>query len=216
MWRGRCGKPAWSGAVGPHKESPHHPPLTDRAHSSCPKPSEAQLHARGLGPAVGCGYHLRQNLGGLALPSPFVLDAYSRRLVGCSMANDLRTGLVLDALNMAIYDRRPQPGAIHRSDRGGQYTAVEFGSRLREAGLLPSMGSVADAYDDSMAESFVSTLKRELIHRRYSWPNRQRARKDGHLRVRRGLLRHQEEAPRPGASQPLRVEEARPRGGAVA
>jgi putative transposase len=104
----------------------------------------------------------------------FVLDTYSRRVVGWSMTNRLKTELVLDAVNMAIYNR-PQPGLIHHSDRGSQYTSVEFGSRLKEAGLLPSMGSVADAYDNSMAESFVSTLKRELIHRR-SWPNRQSAR----------------------------------------
>lgn len=105
----------------------------------------------------------------------FVLDAYSRKVVGWSMANNLRSGLVLDAVNMAIYARRPHPGLIHHSDRGSQYTSVELGTRLREKGLLPSMGSVADAYDNSMAESFVSTLKRELIHR-YSWPNRQTAR----------------------------------------
>ncbi len=105
----------------------------------------------------------------------FVLDTYSRRIVGWSMANYLKTDLVLDALNMAIYTRRPSPGLIHHSDRGSQYTSVEFGSRLREEGLLPSMGSVADAYDNSMVESFISTLKRELIHR-HSWPNRQIAR----------------------------------------
>ena len=91
----------------------------------------------------------------------FVLDTYSRRIVGWSMANTLRTELVLDAVNMAIYTRRPSPGLIHHSDRGSQYTSVEFGGRLREAGLLPSMGSVADAYDNSMAESFVSTLRSE-------------------------------------------------------
>ena len=102
----------------------------------------------------------------------FVLDTYSRRVVGWSMSNNLRTELVLDAVNMAIYTRRPSPGLIHHSDRGSQYTSVEFGSRLREAGLLPSMGSVADAYDNSMAESFVSTLRRE----RHSWPSRQIAR----------------------------------------
>lgn len=105
----------------------------------------------------------------------FVLDAFSRKVVGWSMANHLRTELVLDALSMALYNRRPAPGLIHHSDRGSQYTSVEFGGRLREAGLLPSMGSVADAYDNSMAESFVSTLKRELIHR-HSWPTRQSAR----------------------------------------
>ena len=105
----------------------------------------------------------------------FVLDTYSRKIVGWSMANNLKTDLVLDALNMAIYTRRPQPGLVHHSDRGSQYTSVEFSSRLKEAGLLPSMGSVADAYDNSMAESFVSTLKRELIHR-HSWANCQRVR----------------------------------------
>jgi putative transposase len=104
------------------------------------------------------------------------------------MANNLRTELVLDALDMAIYTRRPQPGLIHHSDRGSQYTSVEFGSRLKEAGLLPSMGSVADAYDNSMAESFVSTLKRSwfsVIHGRI-------ARGRGRLfcRVHRGLLQH--------------------------
>jgi transposase InsO family protein len=105
----------------------------------------------------------------------FVLDTYSRRVVGWSMANNLKTELVHDAVNMAIYNRRPAPGLIHHSDRGSQYTSVEFGRRLREEGLLPSMGSVTDAYDNSMAESFVSTLKRELIHR-HSWPNHQMAR----------------------------------------
>ena len=92
------------------------------------------------------------------------------------MANHLKAELVLDALNMALYDRCPTPGLIHYSDRGSQYTSVEFGKRLTEAGLLPSAGSVGDAYDKSnLAESFVSTLKRELIHR-HSWPTRQSAR----------------------------------------
>jgi putative transposase len=144
----------------------------------------------------------------------FVLDTYSRRIVGWSMANHLKTELVLDAVNMAIYNRRPEPGLIHHSDRGSQYTSVEFGSRLREEGLLPSMGSVADAYDNSMAESFVSTLKRELIHR-HSWPNRQSARTaifeyvEGFYNTRR---RHSAL----GHLSPAEYEEARMRGGAVA
>src|SRR5215207_3466426 len=91
------------------------------------------------------------------------------------MANNLRTELVLDAVNMAIYTRRPSAGLIHHSDTGSQYTSVEFGSRPREEGLLPSMGSVPDAYDNSMAQSFVTTLKRELLPR-HSWPKRQTAR----------------------------------------
>jgi len=144
----------------------------------------------------------------------FVLDTYSRRVVGWSMANHLKTDLVLDSLNMAIYNRRPAPGLIHHSDRGSQYTSVEFGSRLKEAGLLSSMGSVADAYDNSMAESFVSTLKRELIHR-YSWPSRQMARTAifeyietfYNLRRRHSAL---------GNLSPLEYEGVKLRGGAVA
>ena len=144
----------------------------------------------------------------------FVLDTYSRRIVGWSMANNLRTELVLDAVNMAIYTRRPSPGLIHHSDRGSQYTSVEFGSRLREEGLLSSMGSVADAYDNSMAESFVSTLKRELIHR-HSWPSRQIARTaifeyiEGFYNTRR---RHSAL----GHLSPSDYERVRLRGGAVA
>jgi putative transposase len=144
----------------------------------------------------------------------FVLDTYSRKIVGWSMANHLRTELVLDALNMAIYTRRPSPGLIHHSDRGSQYTSVEFSSRLSEEGLLPSMGSVADAYDNSMAESFVSTLKRELIHR-HSWPNRQRTRTvifeyiEGFYNTKR---RHSAL----GHLSPSEYEEVRLRGGAVA
>ena len=124
---------------------------------------------------MGCGHNVCEDLGRLALPRlrPGHLLPKGRRLV--YVASHLRTELVLDVMNMAIYTRRPQPGLIHHSDRGSQYTSVEFGSRLREEGLLPSMGSVADAYDNSMAESFVSTLKRELIHR-HSWPTRQTAR----------------------------------------
>ena len=106
----------------------------------------------------------------------FVLDAHSRKVVGWSMANHLRAELlVLEALNMAIHNRRPAPGLLHHSDRGSQYTSVEFGKRLKEAGLVASMGSVGDAYDNALAESFVSTLKRELLHRR-SWPSRESVR----------------------------------------
>jgi putative transposase len=93
-----------------------------------------------------------------------VLDAYSRRIVGWSMATTLATQLVLDALNMALLTRRPT-GVIHHSDQGSQYTSIEFGHRCRDAGVRPSMGSVGDAYDNAMCESFFATLECELLDR---------------------------------------------------
>jgi len=93
-----------------------------------------------------------------------VLDVFSRRIVGWSMAGHMRTELVLDALEMAIWQRRPD-GVIHHSDRGSQYTSVAFGNRCRQAGVRPSMSSVGDCYDNSMAESFFATLECELIDR---------------------------------------------------
>ena len=82
-----------------------------------------------------------------------VLDAWSRRVVGWAMETHLRTGLVLAALNMAVAQRRPAE-VIHHSDQGCQYTSLVFGSRCREAGIRPSMGSVGDAYDNALCESF--------------------------------------------------------------
>lgn len=98
----------------------------------------------------------------------FVLDAYSRRLVGWAMATHLRTELVVDALQMAIWRRKPQAGLIHHSDQGVQYTSLSFGKRLEESGIVPSMGRVGSAYDNALAESFVATLKTELLYRN-SW-----------------------------------------------
>lgn len=94
-----------------------------------------------------------------------VMDAWSRRIVGWSMANHLRTELVLDALGMAIEQRRPD-GVIHHSDQGCQYTSFAFGKRCKEAGILPSMGSAGDCYDNALAESFFATLECELVDRR--------------------------------------------------
>ena len=105
----------------------------------------------------------------------FVLDAYSRRLVGWSMATHLRTELVVDALQMALWRRKPAEGLVHHSDQGVQYTSLAFGKRLEQAGIVPSMGRVGSAYDNSMAESFVATLKTELLYRN-RWPTRGTAR----------------------------------------
>src|SRR5512132_575251 len=96
-----------------------------------------------------------------------VLDAFSRRVVGWSMATTLATQLVLDALDMALGQRRPS-GVIHHSDQGSPYTSIAFGKRCREAAVRPSMGSVGDAYDNAMAESFFATLECELLDRRTS------------------------------------------------
>ena len=94
-----------------------------------------------------------------------VLDAWSRKIVGWAMANHLRAELVLDALEMAVGQRRPKD-VIHHSDQGSQYTSLAFGKRCKEAGVRPSMGSAGDAYDNAMCESFFATLECELLHRR--------------------------------------------------
>jgi putative transposase len=93
-----------------------------------------------------------------------VMDAWSRRIIGWSMATHLRTELVLDALEMALTQRRPK-NVIHHSDHGCQYTSLAFGRRCREAGVRPSMGSVGDAFDNAMCESFFATLECELLDR---------------------------------------------------
>ena len=93
-----------------------------------------------------------------------VVDAWSRRVVGWAMATHLRTELVLEALQMAIQQRRPE-GVIHHSDQGSQYTSLTFGRRCREAGIRPSMGSVGDCYDNALCESFFATLECELLDR---------------------------------------------------
>ena len=100
-----------------------------------------------------------------------VIDAFSRKVVGWSIADHIRTELVVDALEMARWQRRPTPGAIVHADRGAQYTSWIFGHRLREAGLLGSMGKVASSVDNALIESFWSTMQRELLDRR-DWDSR--------------------------------------------
>jgi putative transposase len=100
-----------------------------------------------------------------------VQDAYSRAIVGWSMADHMRAELVVDALNMGLHRRRPDRGLVHHSDQGSQYVSLGFGQAARDAGIAISMGSRGDAYDNAVAESFFATLKKELIHRR-SWPTK--------------------------------------------
>ena len=104
-----------------------------------------------------------------------VLDAFSRRIVGWAMAHHLRTELVLEALNMAVGRRQPATDVIHHSDQGCQYTSIAFGSRCREAGVRPSMGSVGDCFDNAMCESFFATLECELLDR-HRFPTQAEAR----------------------------------------
>ncbi len=100
-----------------------------------------------------------------------VQDAYSRAIVGWSMAEHMRAELVVDALEMAVARRRPAPGLIHHSDQGSQYVSLAFGQAARDAGIARSMGSKGSCFDNAVAESFFATLKKELVHRR-SWPTR--------------------------------------------
>lgn len=93
-----------------------------------------------------------------------VVDAWSRRVVGWSMATHLRTELVLSALEMTLWRRRPQ-GVIHHSDQGCQYTSIAFGQRCREAGVRPSTGSVGNCFDNALCESFFATLECECLDR---------------------------------------------------
>ena len=104
-----------------------------------------------------------------------VQDLFSRRIVGWSMADHLRSELVIDALEMALARRRPERGLVHHSDQGCQYTAVLFTNRCAEAGIEVSMGSVGDCYDNAVCETFHATLKKERIYRQ-SWPTRAEAR----------------------------------------
>jgi putative transposase len=103
-----------------------------------------------------------------------VLDVWSRRIVGWAIGEQMTAELVLAALNMALQQRKPE-AVIHHSDQGSQYTSIAFGERCKKMGVRPSMGTVGDAYDNAMAESFFATLECELIDRR-SWPTKTEAR----------------------------------------
>lgn len=100
-----------------------------------------------------------------------ILDVFSRMMAGRSMGERKAVDLVISALNMAIRNRWPVNGVTHHSDHGSQYTSLLYGKSLREAGILGSMGSVGDAYDNAVAESFFSTLQTELLDRK-TWQPR--------------------------------------------
>jgi transposase InsO family protein len=100
----------------------------------------------------------------------FVIDAYARRIVGWRVSRTAHAGFVLDALEQALHDRRPVGGGlVHHSDRGVQYVSIKYTERLAEAGLVPSVGSVGDSYDNALAETINGLYKAEVIHRRGPW-----------------------------------------------
>ena len=101
----------------------------------------------------------------------FVIDVYARKIVGWRASTSLRTDLALDALEQAIWDRLDQPvdGLVHHSDAGVQYLSIRYTERLTEAGIEPSVGTVGDSYDNSMAESVIGLFKTELIYRQGPW-----------------------------------------------
>ncbi len=95
----------------------------------------------------------------------FVIDAFSRKVIGWQLAPHMRTTLVLDALRMALWQRGPGADVqlVHHSDRGSQYTSIDYTQTLDDHGVLASVGSVGDAFDNALAESFVDSFKTELI-----------------------------------------------------
>ena len=103
----------------------------------------------------------------------FVLDVFSRRVVGWQVSTSLRTDLALDALNMGLWTRahagHDTTALVHHSDRGVQYVAIRYTERLAEAGAVASVGSKGDSYDNAMAEAFNSLFKAELIRNRGPW-----------------------------------------------
>jgi putative transposase len=100
----------------------------------------------------------------------FVIDVYSRFIVGWRVSRTMQTDFVLDALEQALYARQPDPNTlIHHSDRGVQYVSIRYSERLAEAGIEPSVGSKGDSYDNALAETINGLYKAEVIHRRKPW-----------------------------------------------
>ena len=101
----------------------------------------------------------------------FVIDAYSRLIVGWRTATTLRTELALDALEQALWARKPDQGLVHHSDAGTQFLSIRYTNRLDEAGISPSVGSVDDSYNNALAESVIGLYKTELIRNKRPWRN---------------------------------------------
>jgi putative transposase len=99
----------------------------------------------------------------------FVIDVFSRMIVGWRVSSSLRTDLALDALEQAIHSRSETEGLVHHSDHGGQYVSIRYTERLADAGIEPSVGSIGDSYDNALAETVIGLFKTEVIRRRGPW-----------------------------------------------
>jgi len=151
--------------MGCHRRRPFHTTRRDPAAEPAPDLVQRLFAARAANQLwiADITYVPTQREGFLYLA--VILDVFSRRVVGWSMAEHLRADLVVGALEMAVWTRRPQDGVIHHSDHGCQYTSLLFGEHCQAVGIRCSMGSVGDCYDNAMAESFFATLQCELLAR---------------------------------------------------
>ena len=151
--------------LGCHRRRPVHVRTTRRDPTATPAPDLVQRSFAAPAPdrlwIADITYLPTEQEGFLYLS--VILDVFSRRVVGWSMQDHLRTELVLAALEMAVSKRRPEAGLIHHSDHGFQYTSVLFGQRCAAAGIRSSMGTVGDCFDNAMVESFFATLECELL-----------------------------------------------------
>jgi putative transposase len=158
-----------AGLHGVSRRKQFHTTVRDPAAPSAPDLVQRQFGAEGPNRLWVADITYIRTLAGF-LYLAVVLDVWSRRVVGWAMAGHLRTELVLDALDMALYSRRPTNVILH-SDQGCQYTSIAFGRRCQEACVRPSMGSIGDAYDNALCESFFATLECELLDRqRFATP----------------------------------------------
>jgi len=153
------------GLEGCHRRRPAHMPTTRRDPAAAPAPDLVECACSAPVPDrlwVADSTYLPTEQDGV-LSLAVILDACSRRVVGWSMQDHLRTEVVLAALEMAVWNRRPEAGLMHHSDHGCQYTSVLFGQRCAAAGIRSSMGTVGDCFDNAMVESFFATLECELL-----------------------------------------------------
>ncbi len=101
----------------------------------------------------------------------FVIDVFSRSIVGWRVSSSVKTELVLDALEQALHARSDKDGLVHHSDRGTQYLSIRYSERLSECGIQASVGTTGDSYDNALAESIIGLYKTEVIRRRGPWRN---------------------------------------------